>query len=216
MQEFSFVTGMILRSEPIGEYDRRVVILTKDRGKISAFAKGARRSTNRLVGSTDAFAFGEFKLYVGKESYTLVDAKIKNYFDEFRSDLTAAMYGMYFLEVMEYNTRENNDEAELLKLLYQSLRALLSDKFDNALVKIVFELKTMILMGEYKREEPAGYKDATLYTIDFIIKTRCESLYTFVVSEEVLGELKKMCDNAKLILWNHKFKSEEMLKIVEL
>ena len=40
-----------------------------------------------------------------------------------RQDYEVAYYGMYFLEVCDYCTRENNDERELLKLLYQSLRA---------------------------------------------------------------------------------------------
>lgn len=215
MQEFVFVTGMILRAEPIGEYDRRLVILTKEKGKISAFAKGARRSTNKLVGSTDMFCFGEFKLYPGKESYSVVDIKVKNYFEELRSDLNGAMYGMYFLEVLEYNTRENNDEADLLKLLYQSLRAITSEVFDNKLVKAIFEIKTMSLMGEYKREEPDGYLDSTLYTIDYIISTKPEKLYSFAVSDKVLAELRRMSEKARKLLWNHDFKSEEMLKIVE-
>ena len=37
MQEYIQITGMVLKAEPMGEYDRRVVILTKEKGKISAF-----------------------------------------------------------------------------------------------------------------------------------------------------------------------------------
>ena len=33
MQDFVIVTGMILQASPMGEYDRRVLVLTKERGK---------------------------------------------------------------------------------------------------------------------------------------------------------------------------------------
>lgn len=206
--------GIILRTEPIGEYDRRVVVLTKDRGKISAFAKGARRQTNRLMACTDLFCFGEYRFYPGRNSYTLIDANIQNYFKEFGDDFEAALYGMYFLEVMEYHTRENNDEKEMLKLLYQSLRALLHEMYDNRLVRVIFELKTMALMGEYRGKVKEQYSDTTKYTVDFIYRQPVKDLFSFRLSEDVLKEMIEICEEEKHILWNHTFKSEEMLSVL--
>ena len=67
---------------------------------------------------------------------TVTDAEISNYFENLMADYVGAYYGMYFTEVADYYTRENNDEREMLKLLYQSLRALGSEKLPNPLVKV--------------------------------------------------------------------------------
>lgn len=142
------VTGMVLLAGPIGENDRRVEILTKERGRISAFAKGARRQNSPLLSVANPFVFGTFTLYVGKNSYTLLSAKVENYFGELRSNIDGAYYGMYFLEVASYFTREGNDETQMLKLLYQSLRALMKDSISQPLIKVIFEMKAMVVQGE--------------------------------------------------------------------
>ncbi len=212
MQELALVTGIILKVEQIGDFDRRVVILTLERGKITAFARGARKPNSRFVASTNPFVFGKFYLYEGKNSYSLNEAEIQNYFDDLRGDYLTAYYGMYFLEISDYYTRENNDERDMLKLLYQSLRALGHGGIDNRLIRYVFEIKSLVVNGEFPGI-PTGkeYKNATVYTVDFIVNARIEKLYTFTLKEDILSELGEIAGLTKNKIIHHSFKSLEIL-----
>lgn len=142
------LTGMVLSTAPVGEYDRRVVILTKEQGKIAAFAKGSRRPNSHLVGAVNPFSFGEFTMYEGRTSYTIQSANITNYFSNLRSDMIGAYYGFYFLEFANYYTKEFNDEREMLKLLYQTLKALSNPHIPNKLIRYIFELRAYCINGE--------------------------------------------------------------------
>ena len=213
MQDFLQVTGIVIKSIPVGEYDRAVTLLTMEKGKISAFARNARRQNNRFMAAVSPFCFGKFKLYAGKNSYTMADAEIANYFEDLRGDLEGACYGMYFLEVADYYTRENNDETEMLKLLYQSLRALLHKKLDNRLVRAVYECKAMAVNGEFPGVPGDGeLSESAVYTLEFIGLTPVEKLYTFTVRESVLCELREVAAKYREKIWGHPFKSLEMLE----
>lgn len=142
------VMGMVLSAMPIGEYDKRLVILTKEHGKIAAFARGARRPNSPLLSCTHPFSFGNFNVYRGRDSYTVSGGEINNYFSELREDLEGAYYGFYFCEFADYLTRENVEAIGILKLLYQTLRCLTKKTISYKLVRMIFELKIMALNGE--------------------------------------------------------------------
>lgn len=240
------VTGMVLQAAPVGEYDRRIVILTKERGKIAAFARGARKPNSALVGVTSPFSFGEFTVYEGRTSYTLMSASVSNYFQELRSDVEGAYYGFYFLEFAGYYAREANDETELLKLLYQTLRALVNQKIPDRLIRYIYELRGVAVNGEgpqvfecvccrdTKREMMFSVKrgglvcshcqekcadgrsllPSTLYTLQYIVSSPIEKLYTFVVKEEVLEELGEIVTDYLAHYLGKHFKSLEILETI--
>ena len=213
MLEKESVTGLILKSGPIGEYDKRVVILTRERGKISAFAKGARKPANKLSGRTDPFFFGSFKIYEGRNSYTISDAEISEYFTPFRSDYEASVYGTYFLEIADYFTRENNDEERILTLLFLSLKALFVGSIKRDLTRYIFEIRALVENGEFPGV-PSGVvlSSSAQYTLDHIVNSPLDKLYTFKVSDKVLDELSKCCANYRRYSYDKTFKSLELFK----
>ena len=247
MRDAVTLTGIVLSSAPSGEYDKRVVILTKERGKITAFARGARRPNSALLASTGVFAFGTFLLYEGRDAYSLVQANISNYFSELMSDFGGAYYGMYFCELADYYTKENNDELSVMKLLYQSLRALSKKSLNRELVRYIYELKIFTYVGEYpevfrcvscgnekelkyfslfqtgvlcqeckgKAKDGLILNPSTVYTLQYVVGTEVEKLYTFTVSEEVLAELRMIMDRWRERFLEKRMKSLEILESVK-
>ncbi|MCR5675708.1 MAG: DNA repair protein RecO [Lachnospiraceae bacterium] len=181
--------GIVLRERAVGEYDKLVTILTLERGKVRAFARGAKRPRNRLAAALQPFHFGNFRLYEGRDSYTIEDAEILNYFEGVRTDLENSFAGMLLLELADYYGQENADDRALLSLLYQSLRALENGKPDRRLVRAVYEIRALMIDGQYPGLPDGEWLESTRYAMRFIGETPIERLYTFSVSEEVLGEL---------------------------
>lgn len=246
MTEQIILSGMVISSMPVGEYDKRLVLLTKERGKITAFCRGARRQTSMLLGATEPFVFGSFHLVEGRSAYTLVQAEITHYFMELREDFKAAYYGFYFLELAGYYARENMDGGMMLNLLVASMRAVCKKNIDLKLIRRIYELKIMTINGEYpqmfecmrcgRSEVLKGFSaemsgviceacmksgvralplnPSTIYTMQYIISSEINRLYTFTVKENVLEELSRVMEAYMRRFIDKRFKSLDMLEFV--
>lgn len=251
MSDKLLLTGMVLSAAPVGDFDKRVVILTKERGKITAFARGARRQNSALLAASNPFCFGIFQFYQGRSAYTLVQAEVQNYFRELTLDLENSYYGFYFLEFADYYTRENNDEAQMLKLLYTALRGLVRNQMPRELIRYTYELRAMTINGEYpqvfacvkcgKKEGLGVYQkdlngvvcekcaaklsensisyqvqmeESTVYTMQYVISTPVEKLFSFAVTPQVLREFADIMDGFRQKYIDKTFKSLDILQSI--
>ena len=101
----------------------------------------------------------------------------------------------------------------MLKLLYQSLRAVSHPSLKNQLIRAIFEIKSVVINGEFPGI-PSGkeYLDSTEFTIDYIVDSSIEKLYTFTVTDEVLDELRNIASWTRKHCLTGRFKSLEILE----
>ena len=128
--------------------------------------------------------------------------------------MEAACYGSYFLEFADYYGREGIEAEETLKLLYQSMRALLNEKLPNRLVKAVFELKLMEINGEYFEELSGNLDPSTRYAWEFVLASPVEKLYTFALSNQVLLEFSRCVEENKRRFVDKTFHSLDILQVL--
>ncbi len=236
------VTGMVLSAIPIGDYDKRLTILTREMGKIQVFARGAKRPKSSFVAAANPFVYGTFTLHAGK-NYNLAKVSVKRYFEEFSANLDALLYGSYFLEVAGAYCVEGQESEELLKLLYVSAAALLKGLVPFPLIRRIFEWKVLVLNGEYpdvttcaickSRENIAYFHTAqngvvcadhkaplgsipilpgAVYALDFVMHAPVEKCYSFTLSEEVLPNFCDVVRDYFTARSDRHFKSEAMLE----
>src|ERR1051325_1203991 len=109
--------ALILRTYKLGESDRIVVFLTRDRGKRRGVAKNARQSRRRFGGALEPMTCGRVG-YMERERRDLVTV---NYVEVIRSPLSAIDgealgYVGYFAELIDEWAQEADPSETLYRL----------------------------------------------------------------------------------------------------
>src|SRR5205085_5070396 len=109
--------ALILRTYKLGESDKIVVFLTRDRGKKRGVAKNARQSRRRFGGALEPMTTGLVG-YVERERRDLVRLE---YVEARRSPLAAADgealgYVSYFAELIDEWAQDNDSNEPLFRL----------------------------------------------------------------------------------------------------
>jgi DNA repair protein RecO (recombination protein O) len=148
--------ALILRTYKLGESDRLVVFLTRDRGKKRGVARNARQSRRRFGGALEPMTWGRVG-YVERERRDLVGLR---YVEPVRSPLAAAdgdalRYVGYFAELIDEWSPENDPNEMLFRLGASVVEALAADVPVERLARY-FEYWLLRLQGVYEPDPRAS------------------------------------------------------------
>ncbi len=150
--------ALILRTYKLGESDRLVVFLTRDRGKKRGVAKNARQSRRRFGGALEPMTCGRVG-YVERERRDLVSL---HYVEQVRSPLSGANgdalgYAEYFAELLDEWAQEADPNEALFRLGASTVDAIAMDVPIEPLARY-FEYWLLRLQGVYAVDQRLSHE----------------------------------------------------------
>lgn len=137
--------AIVLRSIVYGEADRILTLFTREAGKVSAIAKGVRKTTSRLRGAVQLFSHTRLVLYSGRSLDTVSQGEAEDEFSYLERDLECFATASYCAELVSRLTPEREPQPKVFFLMLSVLRAL--KQGDTELTARVFELKLLDILG---------------------------------------------------------------------
>jgi DNA repair protein RecO (recombination protein O) len=179
--------ALVLRTYKLGEADRIVVFLTRDRGKKRGVAPNARKSRKRFGAALEPLT--EVRIsYFEKERRELVGL---NYAEPVRSPLSAISpealgYSHYFAELIDEWAAEADVDERLYRLGTSALDALVSGVPVDALARY-FECWLLRLQGVYPVD--SSLSSGAAMFIDGVRRVGPRDVESLGASSRVLREI---------------------------
>ncbi len=148
MSEAVVTDAVVLRAVPYREADLVVTLYTASHGRLSAMARGARRSRRRFGAALELFTVSAVALRRrgASELWTLAEASLRDDFQVLAADVATLAHGSYGIELVRELTAAEQPDPHVLALLL-ALFAALREHGASPPVLRAFELRLLELLG---------------------------------------------------------------------
>ena len=139
--------GLIIKEQNIGEQDKLIHVLTKSNGVVKAFARGAKSLKNGKSAATSLLSYSLLTFHIGRESYTVGDARAIHIFSKLRADVKKMCLAQYFCELALTVCPRERAAEKYLSLILNALYLVAEDKRHPELVKPCVEMRLAAMAG---------------------------------------------------------------------
>ncbi len=162
--------AIILRRVNYGEADRILTVITSTHGKLSLFAKGARRSKSKLAGGLELFCVSDVDFIDSpKDLKTVVSTRLDRNFTDVVKNMDVALMAYDFLKVIDNGTEPSCDDRYFVVLMH-ALESL-HEGLPTKLAQSWFYANVLLLGGRSVNVDAqvngAPYTESAQYTFDF-------------------------------------------------
>ncbi len=141
------VDGLVIRESDAGENDKRLVLLTPDRGRLSVIAKGARSLRSKYMNSASLFTYGNYEITERGDHAWLSGASLTEAFYGIRNNIERLALASYVVDVVYELSGESEGACDMLRLVLNTLFAIANDCKPRELIKAVFEFRAITMSG---------------------------------------------------------------------
>ncbi|MBW2415927.1 MAG: DNA repair protein RecO [Deltaproteobacteria bacterium] len=140
--------ALVLRTFDQGESDRLVHLYTETLGRVSAIAKGARRSKRRFPGTLEILTLIEARIVDPPRSslMRIEGAKLAEPFEGLVNDLGRYAVGCQLLEMLDRFTAEREASPELFRFA-EGVLGVIARETPDRLLALLVQLKTLARLG---------------------------------------------------------------------
>jgi DNA repair protein RecO (recombination protein O) len=141
------VEAVVLRHADWGEADRLLTLYTRERGKVRAIAKGARKIRSRKAGHLEPFTRVTLQLARGHDLFIVTQADTLDAYLPIHENLVKTSHAAYVVELLDRFTYEDDSENySIFRLLTEAL-ARLESEADPWLAIRYYEVRLLDLLG---------------------------------------------------------------------
>ncbi len=235
------VTGITIRTVKYSESDEILTILTKEKGKISARARGSKKTTSKIGVGVGFLCYSEFVISGGPDMYYINQCTpIKNFFDA-GADIERLSLATYLGQLTAELIISGEEHEETLSLFLNTLYVMTQTDKDLKMIKAAFELRVMSIEGFLPAIITCAYcgeknfpmyfdiKEGAIYcskcknkgylitenlfsAIQYIIYSDSKKIFSFTLTENILSTLCDMAENYVIYHLGKTLRSLEYLR----
>ena len=141
------VEAVVLRHAEWGEADRILTLYTRERGKVRAIAKGARKIRSRKAGHLEPFTRVTLQLAKGRDLLIVTQADTVDAYLPLGEDLVKTGYASYVVELLDRFTYEEESENFAIYVLLTEILERIALDTDPWLAIRYFEVRLLDYLG---------------------------------------------------------------------